>query len=107
MGTREIFRENLRFFRKQRGLTQERLSELIGYGGTYITEIESRHKFPKPETIDAIASALKIEPFQLFQSESDESTKEKVATISELLYQKISSELRENIVREVTNVFYS
>lgn len=67
MSTREIFRNNLKFYRKQAGLTQEELSEKIGYGYTYITEIESRHKFPKPETIDLIAETLKIEPGKLFE----------------------------------------
>ena len=58
MKTREIFRKNLKFYRKSAGLTQEELSEKIGYGHTYITEIESRHKFPKPETIDLITETL-------------------------------------------------
>lgn len=66
MTTREVFKENLKFYRKQNHPTQEGLSELIGYGETYITEIESRFKFPKPETIDAIAKALGIEPYFLF-----------------------------------------
>ncbi|MBQ8014077.1 MAG: helix-turn-helix transcriptional regulator [Treponema sp.] len=41
MGIRQVFRENLKYYRKQMGLSQEKLSELIGYGETYITEIES------------------------------------------------------------------
>lgn len=67
MGIRQTFRENLKFYRKKKGLSQEKLSEIIGFGGTYITEIESRHKFPKPETIDIIAQALEIEAYQLFK----------------------------------------
>ena len=66
MSTREVFRANLKYYRKQKKLTQEKLSELIGYGETYITEIESRFKFPKPETIDIIAEKLGIKPYQLF-----------------------------------------
>lgn len=66
MTTREIFRENLKFYRKTRGISQEKLSEMIGYGITYITEIESRKKFPKPETIDLIAEKLGIQPYQFF-----------------------------------------
>ncbi|MBQ8014064.1 MAG: helix-turn-helix transcriptional regulator [Treponema sp.] len=66
MGIRETFRENLKHYRKARGLSQEKLSELIGFGETYITEIESRHKFPKPETIDVLAEHLKIEAYEFF-----------------------------------------
>lgn len=64
--TRDNFKANLKYYRKKKGLSQEKLSELIGFGGTYITEIESRHKFPKPETIDLIAMKLGIEPYMLF-----------------------------------------
>lgn len=67
MGIRQVFRENLKYYRKQKGLSQEKLSEIIGFGDTYITEIESRQKFPKPETIDIIAQKLEIEPFQFFK----------------------------------------
>ena len=66
MSVREIFRNNLRFYRKQNCLTQEALSEKIGLNSKYIADIETRGKFPSAETIDAIASALHITPAQLF-----------------------------------------
>ena len=81
MGTREIFRVNLKYYRKLRGLTQEELSARIGYGETYITEIESRHKFPKPETIDHIASNLGIEPYKLFRPLEGSSDKQVLLTL--------------------------
>lgn len=69
MGVRKIFKENLKYWRNKANLTQEQLSEKIGYGGGYISEIESRNIFPKPETIDAIAQALNIAPAQLFEEQ--------------------------------------
>ncbi len=66
MSIREIFRQNLRYYRKKQGLTQEALSEKIGLNPKYITNIESQSKFPSAETIDAIAAALNIPPSQLF-----------------------------------------
>ena len=69
MGVRKIFKENLKYWRIKANLTQEQLSEKIGYGGGYISEIESRNIFPKPETIDAIAKALNIKPHQLFEDQ--------------------------------------
>lgn len=66
MSIREIFKNNLRYYRKKRGLTQEALSEKIGLNPKYITDIESRAKFPSADTIDAIAAALQIQPSQLF-----------------------------------------
>ena len=66
MSIREIFRQNLRYYRKRSGLTQEGLSEKIGLNPKYITNIEAQSKFPSAETIDAIADALNIHPSQLF-----------------------------------------
>ena len=67
MGLRETFRQNLIFYRKKAGLTQEKLSELSGCNLNYIASIECvSSKFPKPETIDAIATALNIRPSDLF-----------------------------------------
>ena len=111
MGTREVFKENLKYYRKQKGLSQEKLSELIGYGCTYITEIESRHKFPKPETIDVIAEKLGIEPHQLFQKlgcpeNIRTHTNNKFATVlSDRLYEQLSQNLRTQITSEVSNMF--
>ena len=69
MAVRDIFKENLKYWRNKANLTQEQLSEKIGYGIGYISEIESRNIFPKPETIDAIAKALSITPSQLFEEQ--------------------------------------
>ena len=66
MSIREIFRQNLKYYRRKSGLTQEALSEKINLNPKYITDIESRAKFPSAETIDAIADALNIKPSQLF-----------------------------------------
>lgn len=110
MGTREIFRENLKFYRKKAGFTQEELSEKIGYGYTYITEIESRHKFPKPETIDLIAETLKIEPSKLFEQEHKETRlatinkEELVSDLSDEIYKKFCTDLHTRITEEVSKV---
>ncbi len=111
MGTREIFRENLKYYRKRSGLSQEKLSEMIGYGDTYITEIESRHKFPKPETIDIIAEKLGIEAFQLFQKLGCPANIKKntqndfISSLSDRLYAHLSQNLHEQIAKEIADVF--
>ena len=70
MGLRETFRQNLIYYLKKAGLTQEQLSEKTDFNLNYIASIEcSASKFPKPETIDAIAVALGIKPSQLFEEE--------------------------------------
>lgn len=111
MSTRDIFKENLKFYRKQKGLSQEKLSELIGYGGTYITEIESRNKFPKPETIDLIAEKLEIEPYQLFQKNGcpenikNYSQSEFIAELSDKLCFELSQTLQAEISKGISKAF--
>ena len=46
-----------------------KLAEAINCNPKYISEIESRNKFPSPETIDAVASALNITITQLFEEQ--------------------------------------
>ena len=99
MGVREIFKDNLKYWRNKANLTQEQLSEKIGYGGGYISEIESRNMFPKPETIDAIAKALDIVPAQLFEEQGCPKNtihfdkKEFIKEISSGLYEQLNESM--------------
>lgn len=102
MGVRETFKENLKFYRQQAALTQEQLSEKIGYGGGYISEIESRHIFPKPETIDIIADALNIRPSMLFDERGSPETIKK--TFSHIYATNLEAELKKRIGKEIENV---
>lgn len=96
MGLRETFRENLKYYRKQAGLTQEKLSELSGCNQNYIAEIErASSKFPKPETIDAIASALNIRASDLFSEKG--CPKNTVFFDSENFKKEIISELSDKL----------
>lgn len=76
MGIRETFISNLKFYRKKLGFTQEKLAETIGMSTTYIGTMESCSRFPSPETIDKIATALGISAATLFdENGSPESIK--------------------------------
>ncbi len=70
MGVRHIFIQNLKFYRKKAGLTQEKLAEAIGMSTAYIGDMEARERFPSAETIDKIADALHVHPTVLFSEES-------------------------------------
>ncbi|MBO4439260.1 MAG: helix-turn-helix transcriptional regulator [Spirochaetaceae bacterium] len=107
--TRDNFKANLKHYRKQKGLSQEKLSEIIGFGGTYITEIESRHKFPKPETIDIIAQNLDIEPYQLFISpEKDykqiEATQVALKSVAEKISDRFTTLIHDKMVEEISDI---
>ena len=65
--TIDIFRKNLKYFRKQLGLSQDKLSELTGISCDYLSEIERGKKTPGFKRMDLIAKALNIEVYMLFK----------------------------------------
>ena len=63
--------ENIRRIRKERGLTQRQLGELVGASEAYIRAYESGRRNPKPASIEKIAEALSVNPEVLQNSEFD------------------------------------
>lgn len=104
MGVRNSFKENLKYWRTKAGLTQEQLSEKIGYGTGYISEIESRNMFPKPETIDVIAKALNISAQQLFEEQG--CPKNVICFDKEKFIKEISNDLYERLNKSMLDYFY-
>lgn len=104
MGLRETFRQNLIFYRKKAGLTQEKLSELSGCNLNYIASIEcASSKFPKPETIDSIASALKIRSSDLF---IEDGCPKNLSTFdSEKFTKKLIEDFSEKFIKEMKTFF--
>lgn len=60
------FIDNLKFYRKQKGLSQEKLAELCNVSTSTIGCIESAHQNPSFELIVTIAEKLSIHPSDLF-----------------------------------------
>jgi transcriptional regulator with XRE-family HTH domain len=67
MNVREILADNLRRLRAERGISQEALADLAGIDRTYISSIERRVYAVSIDKLDAIARALKVEPFELLK----------------------------------------
>ena len=63
----DIFRRNLRFYRKKRKLSQEKLSELLDKNMNYINIIESGKSSPPLEMIEKISQILEIKPATLLE----------------------------------------
>ena len=64
---KKLFGKRLQELRKQRGLTQEKLSELIDIKPENYSRIESGLSFPKPQNIEKLADVLNVEIFELFK----------------------------------------
>jgi len=66
-----VFSENMKKYRKEAKLTQEKLAEICGTDHRYIGQIETGARCPSLEYVERIATALKIEPYLLFYEGSD------------------------------------
>ena len=64
--TTEILKNNLKYYRNLKNLTQERLGELSGISTDYISELERGKKVPSIKRLDLIAKALGIEIHKFF-----------------------------------------
>ena len=66
--TIKLIQKNIKKYRKQKGLTQERLSELAEISCDYLSEIERGKKVPSLKRFILIANALSV-PYEKFFTE--------------------------------------
>ncbi|MCL2761817.1 MAG: helix-turn-helix domain-containing protein [Treponema sp.] len=71
MQLKAIFVQNLKKYRKYRGISQMVLAEMCGTSTSYIGQIEIGNRFPSLELVEKIAGALQIRPYMLFLDELD------------------------------------
>lgn len=102
MGIRHTFIQNMKYYRKHAGLTQEKLAEIIGMSTSYIGDMEARERFPSAETIDKIAEALNIPVSTLFlERGSPDSIKD---TFAKIYGKSLQKELTKRLEKEVEEV---
>jgi transcriptional regulator with XRE-family HTH domain len=65
MDIQKVIIANIKKWRKQAGLSQEKLAKLCGTAPAYIRQIEIGHRSPSIRYLVKIAGALKIDPWQL------------------------------------------
>jgi transcriptional regulator with XRE-family HTH domain len=84
-------------------MTQVDLAVAINKSFNYINSIENSVFFPPPETIEAIATVLKIKPVQLFYENSSfdavllTGRKKIINDVSEILYTKLKADIYRDI----------
>lgn len=66
MDIRNVFGTNVRKYRVQLGLSQEKFAEKCGLHRTYISDIECFRRSISLDNIQKIADALEIEIYKLF-----------------------------------------
>ena len=100
MQLKDIFIQNLRAYRRNRGLSQMRLAELCGTSTSYIGQIEIGNRFPSLEMTEKIAKALQIRPYLLFFFESDEYKDEKIIGLKT---DELSEAAKDDLIKSLTD----
>lgn len=62
----KVFGTNVKYYRTQLGLSQEKFGEMCNLHRTYISDIERFNRSISLENIQKIADALEIETYKLF-----------------------------------------
>ena len=65
----KVFGKNLRKYRMQLGVSQEKFAEMCGLHRTYISDVERFQRSVSLHNIQKMADALKIESYKLFMEE--------------------------------------
>ena len=65
----KVFGTNLKKYRTEKKLSQEKFAELCGLHRTYISDVECFRRSISLENIQRIADALEIETYKLFLEE--------------------------------------
>ncbi len=66
MDIKKVFGFNVRKYRTELGISQEKFAEMCGLHRTYISDIERFQRSISLDNIQKIANALKIDPYKLF-----------------------------------------
>lgn len=71
MDLKKLFGNNVKFYRKQMGLSQQQFAEQCSVVPNYVSEIENGKKFPSSDLIEKISSVLQVSPYVLFMDSKD------------------------------------
>ncbi len=77
--------KRIQYIRKQRGLSQEQLAELLNIATTSLSFIETGRGFMSLQTLEKLSDILQVEPYEIFQFSSLKSNQE----MYEILINKI------------------
>ena len=73
MQIKKLLGERIRQLRKARGITQEKLAEMLGIGTPNISYIENGKFAPSIENFEKLVKLFDIEPYELYKFPQKES----------------------------------
>jgi len=103
----ELFVRNLRFFRKKRGISQLKFSEIINVSPNYLNAVENGKNFPSPDVVQQIIDTLGVLPYQLFLEHPVETDRppdsaliQKLVRIQQQFVKDIEGLIQQHIIAE-------
>ena len=84
MSLKTIFAENLKKIRKQRGLTQEELAELVNVAPRHISFIETAKSFPSSDLLERLSKVLNTGFKDFFENRNEISRDEILQQINDI-----------------------
>ena len=103
MEIQAILSKNLRKYRKEAKLTQEKLAEICGTDHRYIGQIETGTRCPSLEYVERIAAALNIKPYLLFYDGNSNGT-DSIAALNFEQKQQLKTLLFDNFSKICTAI---
>jgi transcriptional regulator with XRE-family HTH domain len=100
MDLKYIFVQNLRKFRKTKGISQMELAEKCDTAPNYIANIEIGRRFPSLKLIEKISKALEVEPYCFFIEDSGEHLDKLESSIN--LITKLPEKQRLEIINRIS-----
>lgn len=101
---RNTVAENIRRYRKQNGLTQEKLAELAEISNTYIANIECGKTWISDKTLEKISTALNTKPYLFFLEQLPEKNNPETENAIQQELEKLD-ETKEKICNFVQELF--
>jgi transcriptional regulator with XRE-family HTH domain len=84
---------NIKMYRERKKFNQLDLAEASGFSVGAIKSVESKQRFPRPETLAAIAKALDVTTFDLMRDQASEQE-----DIASKVYEKIKAVMQPQVV---------
>ncbi|MBO6088215.1 helix-turn-helix transcriptional regulator [bacterium] len=85
MNLKQEMGQRIKRIRKQKGLTQEQLAEIMDISSRNLSNIELGNSFPKPETLERFLKKMDITTQTLFSNDSVKSDEELIKGINFLI----------------------
>jgi transcriptional regulator with XRE-family HTH domain len=101
MNTKERIGLRIKSLRRGRGLTQDQVAERTGLSLNYLSRIERGLENPTLDTFLAFASALKVEPLDLFTIDSEESDPRRLRQI----LARLVADVRDDQLGQMIRIF--